>query len=105
MALDLTQYERTYANKKEFAIDIATNLIECVNKKSCCKDCSVIVKKEDIDLPAEHLETIINIVDAIMYSSGYWASHTITKRKNGNVNVIHKISIMSFEEKQKEHTV
>jgi len=105
MSLDLAQYDRVYAAKKKFAIEIAEGLIESVAKAGipCCKDCSVNVKKSDITgMSKEHLTTILNIVDGIMFSSGFWASHTIRKHLDDTLSVNHKISYMSDEDKVKQ---
>jgi hypothetical protein len=105
MSLDISQYERVYAKKKEFAIEIAEGLIESFVKSGmpCCKCCSLNIKKSDITgMSKEHLETILLIVDAIMFSSGFWASHTIRKHPNDSLSVNHKISQMSAEEKAEQ---
>jgi hypothetical protein len=105
MPLDVTQYERVYAAKKKFALEIAEGLIESVAKAGipCCKDYSVNVKKSNITgMSKEHLTTILNIVDSIMFSSGFWSSHTIRKHLNDTLSVNHKISYMSDEEKAEQ---
>lgn len=98
MSVNIAQYERVYTQKKGAAINIAQNLIDCVVEANPCKDSTVVINKK-LNVPKEHMIKILQIADAIMYSSGYYCDSTIKTQKNGMLSIQHKVAIMTAEDK------
>lgn len=98
MSVNIAQYERVYTQKKGAAINIAQNLIDCVVEANPCKDSIAVINKK-LNVPKEHMIAILQIADAIMYSSGYYCDSTIKTQKNGMLSIQHKVAIMTAEDK------
>jgi len=116
MSLDLTYYEDMYATKKQGAILIATGLIKefhenmpeyNLNYKMQIRKDMQIRKGMETDGSKEHLDSVLDIVDGIMYSSGFFTDHKITKYTIKGViklHVVHTIMLMTPEEKETQIT-
>jgi hypothetical protein len=98
MALDLTHYEAVYNNKKGCAITIAEGLVKDIIESGASAGNTIIIEKETINIVKESLESVLTIVNAIMYSNGYYADYTL-KKKNQAFIVKHRVVIMTAEEK------
>jgi hypothetical protein len=97
-----------YANKKQFAIVIATALIKTFNENKAECNCDSykmkLTKDVEIDTSKEHLNSVLDIVAAIMYSSGFFTYHTITIKGKRKLQVVHMIQMMTPEEKETQIT-
>jgi len=103
MSLDISQYERVYARKKGVAITISKTLIEDITETVALPtysgDSCIVIQKKNLNVPKEHMLSILVIVDAIMYSSGYYCSSSIKTQKNGMLSIDHKICVMSADDR------
>jgi hypothetical protein len=84
---------------KGAAINVAETLVKYVVEANPCNDSTVFINKKDLDVPKEHMIKILQIADAIMFSSGYYCSSTIKTQKNGMLSIQHKVAIMTAEDK------
>ena len=98
MALNLTHYESIYANKKQRAIEIAESLIGHVATSGACVGDTVCLEKETIRMPKVALESVLEIVNSIMFSSGYYSDYKIKVKTKHTFIVTHKVLRMTAEE-------
>jgi hypothetical protein len=103
MALDLTHYENRYNNRKTFAIKLAEDLINKIIKSGATTGDTIVITNDAVNIPKEALEVLHQIVDAIMYSSGYYCNSTIKKKKYSLI-ITHRVIIMTAEEKASNHS-
>jgi len=99
MSVNIAQYERVHAQMKGAAINVAETLVKYVVEANPCNDSTVFINKKDLDVPKEHMIAILQITDAIMYSSGYYCSSAVKTQKNGMLSIQHKVAIMTAEDK------
>jgi len=100
MPLDLTKYESIYNDRKKNAILVASYLIKVMDERTCCDTCEVTVKEHYVSLPKPVIEQLCEIVEGIMYSSGFYL-HTVIKSRKDIIQCDYRIMKMPEEDKKK----
>lgn len=103
MSVDLTQYHRIHENRLQFCTLWANDLIQRYMSKQCCEDCEMS-GTQDIseDISKATFGMYVEMLEAVLYSSGYWCFTHI--RKHGNILKVHyKMKKMTAEEVERGH--
>lgn len=79
MPINLTQYNQAYKVRLGMCLSIAKELVEIIDNKTCCKDCSINTHIT-LKVEKEKYHTIGNMVASILFSSGYLSSFIINKK-------------------------
>jgi hypothetical protein len=96
---DLTFLNAKYKNDLEFAVLRAEHYIRLYKAKTCCNTCTTEAESElHTEMPLQALKQIHGMIEAVMYSSGYWCEFIEEKSEKGyKIKAIY--SIMTAEEK------
>jgi len=96
---DLTFLNAKYKNDLDFAVLRAEHYIGIYKAKTCCQECETEAESElQTPMPLQALKHIHGMIEAVMYSSGYWCHFIEKKTKNGyKIKAIYKK--MTDEEK------
>ena len=92
MTLDLEQYESQMAKKHQWAMKTSTDLLNLLEGDNEARVNFYGVR------PKAWYEITMNMVEAMMYSSGYWTTYKILKR-HGKVRISVYIKEMNEEER------
>lgn len=89
---------------KDFCLTKANQYINDYESRTCCADCQCVIKfhLENLDTPGKKAKAdqIHDIIQAMMFSSGYWCKYKMFRKGDG-YDVSVTIEIMTPEEKQR----
>ncbi len=100
MPLDLTQFEKNQASKKQYATDMATHFIDVMEKRTCCDSCEVHIEERH-EMPEPPLTMICDMAGSMLFSSGYFSQYKLKKKGKDGIPVRFMIRKMSDEDKIK----
>ena len=98
MPIDLTFYNKRHNESLEHAIEIAEELIDNLEQEWCCYKCHITT---NIPCPNASRGAVVrsaDVIQMVMYSSGYWFSYTIRKKGDDFILAV-RVSKMTEEEK------
>ena len=106
MNIDTTQYLRRHENDLRHASRLAEHYVERYNQEKCCDECFVTLSGGHYKLDDKGrdghkvwMNRILDMVEAILFSSGYYGEMTRRLKKN-KLYVTMKIVKMTLAERK-----
>jgi hypothetical protein len=97
MPVDLTYYHKRHNDRLQDATGIAEALIDKLEDIWCCYDCSITKSIPFSDEPRGLVVIYADIIQAVMFSSGYWCTYTVRKKGDDYILAM-KVTKMTDEE-------
>ena len=97
MPIDLTFYHKKHEERLQAATGIAEDLINALEENWCCYKCHITKSIPFSDASRGVVVIYADIIQAVMYSSGYWFSYTVRKKDNDYIMAV-GVSKMTKEE-------
>lgn len=97
MPIDLTFYNKKYNERLEDAIEVAEELIDDLEQDWCCYNCHITKNIPVTNTSRGAVVMSADVIQSVMYSSGYWFSYTVRKKGDGFVLAV-RVSKMTEQE-------
>ena len=97
MPVDLTYYHKRHNERLQDAIGISEDLIDALEEDWCCYKCHITKSMTFPDASRGGVVMCADVIQSVMFSSGYWFSYTVRKKDNDFILSM-KVSKMTDEE-------
>lgn len=97
MPIDLTVYHKKHEERLQESVETAEVMIDDLEKNWCCYDCTITKSITIHDATRGSVVMCADVIQAVMFSSGYWLSYTVRKKDN-DIILCMKASKMTEEE-------
>jgi len=102
---DLTFYNAKHAHDLDFAIKRATSLINDVCNRDSCRATQIRNTLDIGDTPPEKAKRMHDLIQQVMFSSGYYCDIRMEHKHDGCYDLITVIIKMTPEEKAENHHI